>query len=513
MKTRVFYLLVFLLFLVLYYPSLNCGFFSDDYVNLNLAQNSSIFHSDSYSINNFFIPFDFLFKKIEYYFWGDVYFFYQLVNFCLIFLSFIFFNKIITRISEILNSKIIYYSSFFSPLIFCVFPYNTEAVNWYSAQHYLCATLLFLMGVQWYLKAKISNLRKDLFISTFLFLFSILFKEITIIFPLIILIIDFAILKQKVKAIFIQQFTYLLIIGLYFILRKYFIGEFIGGYGELVHLNFNFQLLSHNLMAYLSKFFFLHRYIPKEIRIHLYYIVPILILIFLKTTSNSNAVFKGKLKIFLIIVVSVIVALFPVLTLETSFLHSIQSDRYGYLPSIFVSIFFGYLIALLYSEFSFLNKKLRILGISSIILFIISLGYCTFSTNIHWGAAANIRDEFVRFSKNSKIKKEGVIILNIPDNYEGVYIFRNGFEQFLLRENCYKNIKYFLKFEMCREQGFDVRINVNEYYFKMTTGMIYNVNHDLFKINRLSSRSIYFEKKSNAQVFYYDGFTFSEFVR
>lgn len=496
--SKPFFLVMFLLFFLVNIPSFNCGFFSDDFINILKAEKSSIFDINSYTINEFFNPFAFLFQKLEFLIFGDHYVYYQLVNYCLLFLLLLTFLKIMLKVSELIESKKIKLAAFCSTVTLCLLPYNTEVLNWYSTQHYLCATLLFLVAISFYLKARIKGNSLLIYISSMLFLFSLGFKEITIIFPLIILILDVFLFKERLNETLKFQIILVLILIFYFFLRKLFVGNFIGGYGTEVHLNMNPRMLFTNLLAYFSKFFFFHRYVNKGVRVFSYFVIPILgIILFFKEKSTIKTVF--------ILIMLFVVSLLPVVNLETSFLHSIQSDRYGFLPGIFVAIIFGYLISSIYLKIIDKGTKFRLFSKGMFLFLVLLLMSATFFTNLSWGRASAVREEFNLFIKNNIRNKSHITIVNIPDNYEGVYIFRNGFDKYQKVENNNLKVNYLLKCEMQKNQVFTCKKHPNYWFFKMSNGIIYDLNNSLLNLISLNSNTISFNCNFPNELYLYNG--------
>lgn len=134
--------------------------------------------------------------------------------------------------------------------------------------------------------------------------------------------------------------------------------------------------------------------------------------------TRYNALTKGRGKIILILFFLFLVSLLPVLTLETSFLGNIQGDRYGYFPSFFFVLFIGIALRPVWPKL-FLSIGILLVGLSA---------YLTVQTNKHWIEAKNIRNAFLNEISTLEEEKQ-FILLNAPDNYEGVYLFRHGLEQ------------------------------------------------------------------------------------
>jgi hypothetical protein len=322
------------------------------------------------------------------------------------------------------------------------------------------------------------------------------FKEITIIFPLIILILDVFLFKKGLKETLKFQITLVLILIVYFLLRKLFVGNFIGGYGSEVHLNMNPRILFTNLLAYFSKFFFFHRYVDKGIRVFSYFVIPILgIILCIKKKSTVKTVF--------ILAVLFVVSLLPVLNLETSFLHSIQSDRYGFLPGILVAIIFGYLISSFYINILEKGTKFRLFSMGIFLILGVFLMSATFHTNLSWRRASAVRDDYKLFIKNNLRNNSIITIVNIPDNYEGVYIFRNGFDKFQNVENNKLKVNYLLTCEMQKNQFFTCTKRPKYWFFKMSKGIIYDLNNSLLSLIALNSNSIRFNCNFPNKIYFY----------
>ncbi|OFX57420.1 MAG: hypothetical protein A2046_12600 [Bacteroidetes bacterium GWA2_30_7] len=91
------------------------------------------------------------------------------------------------------------------------------------------------------------------------------------------------------------------------------------------------------------------------------------------------------IKVIIFSYIFFIVSLAPVINLETSFFKNIQSDRYGFLPSIFFSIFFISSIILLFrSTFKHVIP----------IFFLLLYSFLTYSTNQTWEKAYQIKEIF-----------------------------------------------------------------------------------------------------------------------
>jgi hypothetical protein len=495
------FLVIFFLFVLVNIPSFNCGFFSDDFINLKKAEISSVFDINSYTINEFFNPFAFLFQKLEFFIFSDHYVYYQLVNYCLMFLLLLTVQKIMLTVSGLIESKKFKLVAYSSTLILCLLPYNTEVFNWYSSQHYLCATLLFLVAILFYLEARIKKNSSLIYISSGLFLLSLGFKEITIIFPLIILILDLFLFKKRLEETLKFQIILVIILIVYFLLRKLFVGNFIGGYGSEVHLNMNPRILFTNLLAYFSKFFFFHRYVNKGIRVFFYFMIPILgIILFIKKKSTIKTVF--------ILTVLFVVSLLPVVNLETSFLHSIQSDRYGFLPGILVATIFGYIVSSIYLKILEKGTILRLFSNGMFLFLGVLLMSATLRTNLSWRRASAVRDDYKLFIKNNVHNNSIITIVNIPDNYEGVYIFRNGFDKFQNVENNKLKVNYLLKCEMQKNQIFTCTKYPKYWVFKMSDGIIYDLNYSLLSLITLNSNNIRFNYNFPNKLYLYNDFHF-----
>jgi hypothetical protein len=149
----------------------------------------------------------------------------------------------------------------------------------------------------------------------------------------------------------------------------------------------------------------------------------------------SQRIIPANKKVVGMLAVTFMLMLLPVLNLDQSFTFEIQSDRYGYVASVF---FYPLMVLLL---FYLLNRKV-FLGIAmthlaiSVLLLIPAVGF--------WGKSGAIGMQFIR---NYPLKEgQQAYLLNLPDNYRGAYMFRNGFPEGLnvVKGGQYKNDVHFI---------------------------------------------------------------------
>jgi len=488
-KENLFLIVTFLFYFLLNATSFNCGFFSDDYLWLRRFSEMGFSGLLNNYNDSFFLPFTFLFQQLEYEVFGEFYIAYKIVNFILIFSIYVIYFKLFkavlitfTRLENV--KQLVYLSS----LIFLLLPYQTEVVNWYSSQSYLLSTLFFLISIYHYQNKLFSSRWKGKIASLFFFLLSIMSKEVGIVYIPIIFILSICVFKERLINAFSYLFFLLLILLLYFSLKVVVIGDFIGGYGNSIHLNLDLNLIIFNQIAYYLKFFLMYRYFDFRLALFLI-IISLIYFVFRIIRDKRNRFYDLKFLILLNFIFCI--STLPVINLETSFLGSIQSDRYGFLPSLFSSVIFAFLIL----GVTIKDRKILVLPI------IFSLSYFLVLTNLKWDKASEIRNVFSSFFKSQKGEK--TLILNIPDNYEGVYLFRNGFYELIKGLKHKDQIKVVSLYEMYEVQNIKVDYLKSTLY--LNKGRLILNENKIGSIN-LNRDELYFNSKKIKNVFYFNNY-------
>jgi len=307
-----------------------------------------------------------------------------------------------------------------SGLIFISLPYQVEAVTWMSGTSDLVACCLVLLTLIFYFDYRSNGLKKNLFISVLFFLLAALSKESSLFLPLLIIVLEmFSVRKQMLLTVSV----YFVPVVIYALLNKFLTGYFITP-GVSIFTSMSFSLLLENYFLYAAKFFALYRLLPDVIRDVMkvgfeYKMITVpalaaalvlLYIIFRKKISFTSS--NGKL--ITLMLVAFIISLLPVIHLETSFVGSPQSDRYGYLPSVFFVLLVSVIIALI-------NKK--VITMAALCLAVVWFYISVQVQNRNWVKAGSMVKKIVNEFK----LPDGVsYITNIPDNYNGAYFLRNG---------------------------------------------------------------------------------------
>lgn len=449
---RHFSLILFLNLLIftfiVYYPAFYIDFFADDYFWVKSYINEG-FSGIKYNFNDdFFLPYSHILQIAEIKIFGLNAPFFHIINYLMLALSGLFIFKNIKQLLTYLSVDIkdVNLIAAYSSLFFALSPYNTEVINWFTAQTYLFCTLIFLISLFYYIKFKLQSKPIYLVNSLFLLLLSFLSKEISVFSLFIFITLEIFVFKETLTNKLKTTSLYIFMAVIYFVLRFFFLYNIIGGYGSSIHLNFSLNLLLHNIISYNAKFLLLYRYLFPFIRESItnnnFIIISVLILIFIfilyyvfkvrKITFQSPII-----KIIIFSYIFFIISLAPVINLETSFLKSIQSDRYGFFPSIFISVFFvAGIVVLFRSTFK------HIFPISILLLYSV----LNYSTNLTWKMANKVNESFANSIVNEINKGNSkLLIINVPDNFDGVYLFRNALKECISLKMA-NNAKFDIKF-------------------------------------------------------------------
>ncbi|MEM6316672.1 MAG: hypothetical protein AAF960_03325 [Bacteroidota bacterium] len=327
------------------------------------------------------------------------------------------------------NAKVI---TFLGALLFLVHPYQSEVLVWRACFNYLLVTFFALQ--HWRRLWKFldetegdTHLKNPGWWQLHLYFLLALFTfELALVIPLIDLII-YLLFQQKEhpKRKFCNYFQQISIpqsiaLAGYFLLHRLLFGTWIGHYGAATHLQFSPTYLLDNLAKYIIKYGLLVRSYGHYEKVFIFemcehygwqVLLGITVLL-----GFIGLVFKKKIsrKHFLIIGLTgcTVLALLPVLNLYFYYLQAIENDRYGY----FASVFGLPLIVLLIYQ---LPKILRYL---LLITYFSASCFLLVRTNQIWQQSTEV---FYHLLEDYRWhNEENVVILNIPDNYQGAYLFR-----------------------------------------------------------------------------------------
>lgn len=371
-----------------------------------------------------------------------------------------------------------FWISFFSAYLFLISPFQTEVVAWGATFHYLLILTFLLLGfislIHYFKNHKLFSLicYHVFFLSSLsCFEQAFLYPFLYLLFAIIILPDVFNIERTKLFKQFLNKFFLINIISIagYFILTKITMSVWIAHYGASKHMQLHPAELLDGLINYNLKFLIFFRYQPEYIKkiisgdiFHSIMVIVTLLLGILIPIIFIYKKYYNKLSksIIFFFLAGYVFMLVPVLNLDQSFTFEIQSDRYGYVASAF---FYPFLVLILYNIRNKFYIRLAI-GIEIIISIVL-----LFQANNLWHHAGNISMALIC---NFPLQpNQNGWILNLPDNYKGAYMFRNGFNEGLSVVNK-MNYKSTTKEIACvnilsneNENQFE-KINDSTYYIK-----------------------------------------------
>ncbi|MBX7224874.1 MAG: hypothetical protein K1X55_02465 [Chitinophagales bacterium] len=330
-------------------------------------------------------------------------------------------------------------ATLFPVFFFLLSPFQTENVIWGATIHYLIMQLIFLLCLNCILSYYKQRERKFLVYFILLYTASLFCYEQAFVLPVLFGVFYFLFVfdrnNQPLKE-FITKFlgANLLLLTLYFVLNRILYGSFITHYGADVHFKFDVLQIITTFKNYFLKFFFFHRYDPWSIKqlfvtLDARYITHVFSLIVFVGGSIFCWMKRADIiwRIVLFCLIAYCVMLAPVLNLDNSFTFEIQSDRYGYLPSLFFYFGWGLLLMKIMDGQFYIASSLYL----TLCIFLL------IPTVNKWHEAGILTRELINNYPCSP--EEEVYILNLPDNHRGAYVFRNCFAEGL---SLFKNQHY-----------------------------------------------------------------------
>ncbi|MBK7870654.1 MAG: hypothetical protein IPJ74_08215 [Saprospiraceae bacterium] len=312
--------------------------------------------------------------------------------------------------------------------IFLLSPYQTEAVVWKVCLNYLLVGMLMLSVLTRTLEWLENNKKRDLYLIYLFYLLSLFTLELSLMLPIIsttlLLFWTFsknenALLKNRFLHLVLPQFAFICV---YFLLNRLSFGSWIGHYGAETHLKFPLFDIFGNYFRYLTKYFLFTRYFEHPVKEAIFlafskknilipaviggFLTLIFYILFFKRLSLRLRVGGWALLTFFIL-------LTPIINLYFYYLLHVENDRYGYVASLFFALFLAIFI-------SFLPKWGRFAALS---IWLIISGFYLQKTNQFWSESTHIYNNLLNsFQWHNQ---DTAYILNIPDNYNGVLMFRD----------------------------------------------------------------------------------------
>lgn len=391
---------------------LNNNYFSDDF---NVIRRITVYHS--IWAPGFFRPLSDVSMKWIVFFFNDSPFYQYLFNVLVLIISGfgIFRLSLIMFNNRFLSSP----GAFFAGLFFIIYPFHNEAIVWVvgrasllSGFFSICSLLTVFSGMKIWQRIFLSNLFYFIALSAYESAFPL---------PGIILLLLYN-KNKKISEYYPWLFSFIITLVIHFILRLITTDTFFGNYQQ-DGLALSFSDYFINYFKALYRLFVVP--VVNETTITLLAIslltVSFCVLRFVRKYRHpfcNMVLFKLSCSILLSLIIP---AIFSV-SVKTS-----EGDRLLFFPSIFFVLFITYLLQ------STINGKL----LKKTVFLGITVYFITFLlvNNSNWHRASSVISSLKEQLEITHTKAGRVCILNLPDSYNGAYIFRNGFDDFLLSNN------------------------------------------------------------------------------
>ena len=396
-----------LLSLLLFWPVLHKSFASDDFSVLY-----RIIHQRVFFIRDFFRPLSDISLYGSYLIGGFNPFYYNVVN-VMIHAGCAFLLYRFCLINNFLTVTNRSFFAWFAALLFLIYPFHNEAVIWAIGRGIVLSGFFGFLS----LAVIFLNVKPSRYFLSYLFYFiGLCGYETILLLPFIILIFLHNENKSLRKLLPVAG-GYLLTLLINLLIRLLVSGTIWGGYGS--------KMFSSSPAEYFIKFFkaagrlFLPPSgMPLFLSICFAAIIACLIILSRYLIKRKDSKSSDYIRISIAVIISCIIpAMFGLST------RTYEGDRVLYFSSFFLCIWIAYLVALLK------NIKLQLgasLGITVYFLIFFYQGVFT------WKESGSITDNIIKTTSNIKHPGKKLYLLNMPEEYNGAQVFRNGFTEALL---------------------------------------------------------------------------------
>lgn len=386
-------------------------FLNDDMTHLPLSRKGVLFQHNS------FRPIHDLLLITEYKLWGLNAVGYHLVEWGIHVVCSVLvyqFSYRLLKVYDKYEEKSLVIMALFTASLFSVYAFHSESVLWILGSGASLATIFFLLSVIAYLKRNVGTIP---FIASLLFFQIGLFTyEAIWVAPVFVLLLSYESVRNGATQ-WRKERLYVILYWLSFLgnllLRKIFIGELAGTYGAERVFDFNLKHLMYNGVC-----FFTRSFVPPSQSTALFAGSMVALVILLYMIFRKMFISKKLDSFLLILIVSFLCSLLPVVNLGIS-THSRESERFLYLPSVFLCL----LILIVISRALSHSKMLLCFG--GLVLY---NTYFTYINARDYGVAGSISKAFYNHFEIDQ-GNDTIILKGFPRQFNGLPLFRSGFKE------------------------------------------------------------------------------------
>jgi hypothetical protein len=383
-------------------------FLNDDFIHIPLSKDFILFQRKSFRpVGDLSVAFDyFLWNKNP---WG-----YHLSNVVLhvinTVLVYILASAVYRRGNDETNNLI----SILTAVLFFIYPFHSESIYWIIGRSGSLGTLFFLPAIIFYLKR---NDKAAYFIlSCFFFCLGLITYESVWVFPVIAIGVSW--LDRHNNISFRREVRYVIVLTVIFILflviRYAILGEIAGEYEFAAFKKWQYAQIASNFLRLFARSF-----IP-PVASNASVLTAIIVLAafasFLLVLMKRK---KQPYNICIFAFVCFVISILPYLSLGID-THGVESERFLYLPSIFICLLTVHLIFKL-----FISRRVQLAAVMSLYIY---CGVHLYNSRKIYTIAGNVSkaamQEVTKIDRGRKIAVE-----NLPQEHKGSVIFRLGFKE------------------------------------------------------------------------------------
>ena len=335
--------------------------------------------------------------------------------------------------------------------LFLVYPFHNEGVVWLTGRLASMAALFALLMLNVWISRRSLTWRVVVCIP--LYVLGFLAYESILLLPFVLALLSGG--ERFSKMYFLKMGTCAAVITGAALLGRFFIsGAVYGKYGDRL-VKSDWQLYLERGLKTLGRSF-LPPLENTALMIAAFILVTVVLIvlnfwILKKILSKEQTVVYYKL-VGSFFIMMLLPMLFGVST-KTS-----EGDRLLYLPSLFLCMMLGYWIVML-------SDRVKV-QLASFVLLFCSFSYLVVMNNIQWEKASDAAAQLTDAALSSR--NIDVYLVNVPDELEGAYVFRNGWtEAMVLKEvdtsrihviNYLNRLQYLQLADIIQAQRSDTRI-------------------------------------------------------